>query len=145
MRRCPLGVVILLALGGAPLPGLAQESGPDVLKPFRIAADSTPIPRAIPVERPIPRAVPVEKPGSSSAPKSNSPTEPAEPGTITVGPRETGTADQVQLSLADSYYAKKAYDMAAPEYEGISASIPPGRTGPRLIFVWANAIAISAI
>jgi len=117
MTRRPLGVVILLALGCAPLPVPAQDRGPNVLEPFRLAADSTPIPRAIPVERPIPRAIPVEKPGAS-------PTEPADPGDITIGPRETGTADQVQLALADTYYGKKAYDMAAPEYERYLGQYP---------------------
>jgi TolA-binding protein len=122
MMPRPLGVAILMVLGIAPLPLFAQDNSPDVLKPFRLAADATPIPRAVPVDRPIPRAIPVTRPGASptptaSTPAPRSPLEPEEPGTIRVGPQETGTADQVQLSMADSYYVKKKWDQAAAEYE----------------------------
>lgn len=112
MKRRPLGGLLLVALGLAPLPLIAQDT-PDPNKP---------IPRAIPV-RPIPRAIPVEKPGATPAPNSVSPPkpmappEPGEPGDIKIAPQEKGTPDVLQLNVADSYYGKKQYDMAAPEYE----------------------------
>ncbi|MEP6669452.1 MAG: tetratricopeptide repeat protein [Chthoniobacter sp.] len=122
MKRRPLGGLILVALGLAPLSLVAQQDTPDVRKPFR-QSDDKPIPRAIPVEKPIPRAIPVEKPGASPAPntvappKPMAPPEPSEPGDIKIAPQEKGTPDVLQLQVADTYYAKKQYDMAAPEYE----------------------------
>ena len=133
MKRRPIGGVLLVALGLARLPLSAQETqAPDVRKPFRLDDDNKPIPRAVPVERgdkpvpraiPVPRAVPVERSGAATpspnavpAPKPMA-TEPAEPGDIKIAPQEKGTPDILQLNVADSYYAKKQYDMAAPEYE----------------------------
>jgi TolA-binding protein len=44
--------------------------------------------------------------------------EPADPGEIRISPQGSGmTQDQAQMALADSYYAKKMYEMAAPEYQ----------------------------
>jgi TolA-binding protein len=129
MKRRPLGLALMLALGIAPLPLVAQDNG--LLKPFRATGgDATPIPRAIPVDKPIPRAIPVEKPGATPAPstpappKAASPAEPSDPGTITIAPQARGTADQVQLALADSYYKKEKYDQAAPEYERYLGQYP---------------------
>lgn len=124
MKRLPIGG-LLLALGLAQLPLSAQDT-PDVRKPFRLNDDNKPIPRAVPVDRnnkPIPRAVPVTKPDATPtpdtvpAPKPMTNPEPAEPGDIKIAPQEKGTPDILQLNVADSYYAKKQYDMAAPEYE----------------------------
>jgi TolA-binding protein len=51
--------------------------------------------------------------------------EPEEPGTIRVSPTMTAkTQDQMQLELADSYYAKKLFGQAAPEYERYLQSFP---------------------
>ena len=102
-------------------------------KPF-LQDDGKPIPRAIPIEKPIPRAIPVEKPGATPAPgtvappKAMTPPEPEDPGTIHVTPKgEERTADQLQLELADSYYAKKDWDSAAPEYERYLGQYPNGQ------------------
>ena len=129
MKRRPVGGLILVVLGLASLPLAAQQATPDPRKPF-LQDDGKPIPRAIPVEKPIPRAIPVEKPGASPTPtpKPAGPPEPEEPGTIHITPGGTPrTADQVQLDLADSYYAKKAWDQAAPEYERYLGLYPNGQ------------------
>jgi TolA-binding protein len=119
--------VLLVALGLARLPLAGQDTqAPDVRKPFRLDDDNKPIPRAIPVQRdgkPIPRALPVQRDGAATPAPNSVPapkpmtTEPAEPGDIKIAPQEKGTPDILQLNVADGYYAKKQYDMAAPEYE----------------------------
>lgn len=125
MKRLPISG-LLLALGLAQLPVSAQDT-PDVRKPFRLNEDDRPIPRAVPVERgnkPIPRAIPVERPAAATpapstvpAPKPMTSPETVEPGDIKIAPQEKSTPDILQLNVADTYYSKKQYDMAAPEYE----------------------------
>ncbi|HSI12204.1 MAG TPA: tetratricopeptide repeat protein [Chthoniobacter sp.] len=125
MKRLPISS-LLVALGLAQLPLSAQDT-PDVRKPFRLNDDNRPVPRAVPVEqpdRPVRRAIPIEKPGTATpapnsvpAPKPMTSPEAVEPGDIKIAPQEKGTPDILQLNVADSYYAKKQYDMAAPEYE----------------------------
>jgi len=143
MKRRRLVGVSLVALGLA-LPLKAQEAPP--LKPF-LNEDGTPVRRALPVQRatpgpgatPIPRAIPVEKPAATPAPvvpsvgttipkaKPMTPPEPADPGEIRIGPmNEARSADKVQIDLADSYYARKIYDTAAPEYERYLGMYPNG-------------------
>jgi TolA-binding protein len=139
MKRRHLAGVTIVALGLARLPLGAQDAVP--LKPF-LGEDGKPIPRAIPVlpratpvptATPIPRAVPVEKPPTPNVgtpvtpPKPMTPPEPEDPGTIRISPGAAPrSADQVQLDVADSYYAKKMYDMAAPEYERYLGQFPNG-------------------
>lgn len=108
------------------------------LKPFRVTDD---VPKAQPVkpkpaaaeDGPAPKAVPVKKPADPAAaevtetapPKPKPPTRPTEateevsdPGDIVVRPGVAPTsADQMQLQLADGFYAKKQWREAAPEYE----------------------------
>ena len=125
MKCWRLAGVILVALGLARQPVRAQEA---------------PVPRAVPVEKPVPRAVPVEKPtlkpgGAVAPPKPMAVPEPEEPGTIRVSPSATArTADQVQLDIADGFYAKKMYDMAAPEYERYLGLYPNGADRPTALF-----------
>ncbi|MEA3209143.1 MAG: hypothetical protein QOE70_2200 [Chthoniobacter sp.] len=97
-----------------------------------------PIPRATAVEKapatptPGPRLSPPTAPPAPVAPRSAvapaskpaappptpAPPEPDDPGTIRMAPSTTTRSpDQVQLEIADSYYAKKIFDQAAPEYE----------------------------
>ncbi len=129
MKRRPLAGMIIVALGLARLPLGAQEPVP--LKPF-LNEDGTPVrralpvPKAVPVATPVPRGVPV-KPGVAPTPEGNTvpapkpmtPPEPVDPaGTIRISPNgPTTSPDVAQLMIADGYYAKKSYDMAAPEYE----------------------------
>ena len=131
-RRLSVGL-LLVALGLARLPLAGQQATPDVRKPFRQTDDEKPIPRAIPV-RPIPKAIPVDKPGATPAPTTMVSPEPAEPGDIKIAPQEKGTPDVVQLNLADSYYAKKQYDMAAPEYERYLGQYPNGADRATALF-----------
>jgi len=118
MKRRPIAGWMLVALGLAQFPLAAQDT-PDVRKPFRLNEDDRPIPRAIPV-KPIPRAIPVQKATPAPAPDSVPAPKPMavpEPGDITITPQAKGTPDALQLSVADSYYEKKQYENAAPEYE----------------------------
>lgn len=125
MKRRPIASWMLVALGLAQLPLAAQQDTPDVRKPFRANDDETPVRRAVPV-KPIPKAIPVQKPGTAPAPDpapapaavpAPKPMTAPEPGDITIAPQAKGTADALQLNLADGYYEKKQYEMAAPEYE----------------------------
>lgn len=122
------------------------QPAPEVRKPFRVELEERPVPRAMPVERPIPRAVPVERtppppatpePAPAATPKPVVPAkpsgpppdplqpEPDEPGTIRIGPTATPrTADQQQLEIADSFYARKMFDQSAPEYERYLGQYP---------------------
>jgi TolA-binding protein len=132
----------LLALAAATAPLLAQAPP---LRPFR-ADDERPIPRAVPVRPgepvtpaatplPIRRAVPVARPKATPAepeppvarPKATPPQtiEPADPGEIRMTPQAGAKSpDQAQLDAADSYYARKMYDMAATEYQRYTEQYP---------------------
>ncbi len=85
-----------------------------------------PVPRVatpIPVSTPMPIATPVPMPKATPrpAPKATpvAPPEMADPtGEIRVTPTGTQlTPDLMQIQIADSYYSKGMFDMAAPEYE----------------------------
>ncbi len=137
MKRRPFRGVTIVALGLAQLPLAAQNTPP--LKPF-LGDDGKPIPRAEPVAPPeIRRAIPVKPPatpGPEAAPagtpvapaKPMAPPEPEDPaGTIRVTPNAAPRKpEEIQLEIADSYYAKKMYDMAAPEYERYLGQFPKG-------------------
>ncbi|HEX5177540.1 MAG TPA: tetratricopeptide repeat protein, partial [Chthoniobacteraceae bacterium] len=149
--------VALLALTSAHLSMRAQEAPP--LKPFRLD-DDKPIPRAQPVPRPVPipaspaatpvpvatpvpiqRATPVTekpKPPGRNAPAGDAPasTAPmADPaGEITLKPGVRLTPDQIQLSIADRFYAQKMYDAAAPEYEKYLGLYPTAPDRPAALF-----------
>jgi TolA-binding protein len=145
-RRHLVGVsLIVLALA----PGHAQET--QILKPFVIDDEGRPIPRAEPVKpappanrgvatpaagRPGPAAPPVA--AATPVPKAATPPplpEPEEPGTIRFGPAGTPrTAEQLQIDVANGYYAKKMYDLAAPEYEKYLSLYPAGEQRPEALF-----------
>jgi TolA-binding protein len=81
--------------------------------------------RAQPVEEtPIPRGVPVYQPPAPVGP-------PGEPETAPAPPAETIPPDRRQLEYANALYARKLYDLAAPEYEKYLDDYPgaPGRDG----------------
>ncbi len=125
---------------------------PEIRRPFRADESQPPIPRAVPVEKPIPRAIPVDRPRATPAPAATpaqapvatpamrppgvvapprplaTPVpEPEEPGTIRVAPTMTAkTPDQIQLEVADSYYSKKLFGQAVPEYERYLQLYPGG-------------------
>src|SRR3954469_20366258 len=117
----------LCALTATASPLLAQAPP---LRPFR-ADDEKPIPRAVPVRPaepaatplPIRRAEPVARPKATPA----QPIEPADPGEIRMTPQAGAKSpDQAQLDAADSYYARKMYDMAASEYQRYVEQYPTG-------------------
>ena len=103
----------------------AQEVPP--LKPFRTG--EIPVRRAEPVRKsPTPIPVPPRATAVSPAPVApaappKAVAAPAPPmdevaGEIRIAPSNTARSpDQVQLSIADSFYAKGMFDLAAPEYE----------------------------
>jgi TolA-binding protein len=143
MNRRQLAGVTIIALGLARLP-LGAQGPPVPLKPF-LNEDGTPVrralpvPRATPVETPIPRAIPVRPMGTPAPatpsvgttitpPKPMAAPEPEDPaGTIRISPNATPKSpDQAQLELADSYYARKMYAEAAPEYERYLGLYPTG-------------------
>lgn len=137
MNRRNLAGLTLAALGFAPLPLSAQE---DLLKPF-LPEDGLPVRRAEPVRRPVRPATPAATPSPEPRPVDRIPVAPAVPvekpkpaappapseslpetsdlgGEIRLAPTGTTmTPDAAQLSIADGFFARKAYTMAAPEYE----------------------------
>ncbi len=83
---------------------------------------ATPVPRATPAPKSptVRRAKPVKPEVISPArPVAPPPApEPTEPGDIRIAPQSgTKSSDQVQIEIADGYYSRKMYDMAAPEYQ----------------------------
>ncbi|HEY2341796.1 MAG TPA: tetratricopeptide repeat protein [Chthoniobacteraceae bacterium] len=83
------------------------------------AARATPAPKATPI--PVRRAKPVKgapEPQPQAQPQQSMGPEPSDPGEIRIAPQTgTRTADQIQFEVADNYYSRKMYDMAAPEYQ----------------------------
>jgi TolA-binding protein len=142
-RRLRVGVFLATA-GLASLSLHAQEPAPPVVrKPF--FQEEKPIPRALPVPpratpapatpirtatpvpvatpRPAPPATP--KPQVAPAARPMKPPEPSDPGEIRISPSAIPkTADELQLDIADSYYAKGQFEMAAPEYERYLGQYP---------------------
>ncbi len=159
MKRTRLGAFGLAALLILARDAAAQE----VLKPFR-ADDDKPVMRATPVKPPkqmladpvdsgsAPSATPVpvlkatavKKPkGGKSSPAPQPPRttppptapEPSDPGEIRISPQGTSKpAEQVQLDVADSYYARRSYDMAAPEYQRYIDQYPAATDMPTAYF-----------
>jgi TolA-binding protein len=140
-----------VALAQRPVPPTPAPL-PDVRKPFRLDPSKAPE-RTMPVEKPIPRAIPVERPGPTpipapmvpaatpkakeapAAPKPMAAPEPDEPGTIRVAPSTTPrTQDQVQIDIADSFYARKMYDQASAEYERYLQLFPNGADRPAALY-----------
>ena len=157
MKRRFLAALVIAASG----PSLLAQQAPP-LKPFT-AEDEPTVRRATPVEKPaatpapVPKAAPatpipgipapekpvVEKPAATPKPvarpfKVTAPTVPDIPdptGEIRLAPNGTSmSADQVQISIADSYYAKQAFDMAAPEYEKYLGLYPTAPDRPVALF-----------
>jgi len=123
--------VVLIALGVAPEPVSAQNVPPALDQYGR------PIPRAIPVERPKGTQ---GTPGSAAPkpakpPEATSPADLEEPGSIRIAPPTTPRSpEEVQIDIADGFYAKKMYDSAAPEYERYLGMYPAGTGRPQALF-----------
>ena len=155
MKRRYLAGLTFAALGLGPSLACAQEEvlkpfftedGTPVRRAEpvqRPPAPAVPVAPATPSATPIPRTtrrVPVAPsatpPATPAAPPRTAPPkatpvpapEPSDPGgEIRLSP--TGTTmspDQAQLSIADAFFAKKAYTMAAPEYEKYLGLYPEG-------------------
>ena len=116
--------------------------------PRATPAPATPIPAA-PAPAAPPPAVPppekpaVEKPATTPKPvtKAFKVTPPAVPeipdptGEIRLAPSGTSmSADQIQISIADGYYAKQMFEMAAPEYEKFLGLYPTAPDRPVALF-----------
>jgi TolA-binding protein len=94
-----------------------------VLSAATVVAQYPEIRRAQPVEQtPVPRAVPTYQPPAPYAP-------PVEGEMPQAPPVETIPPDRRQLEYANALYARKLYDLAAPEYEKYLDDYPgaPGR------------------
>jgi TolA-binding protein len=118
MKRRPLVGIAVIVFGVAWQPLLAQNVAP------ALDENGRPIPRAIPVERPKVAPKPV-RPADTLPPADLE-----EPGSIRIAPTTTPRSpDEVQLDIANGYYAQKKYDQAAPEYERYLGMYPtaPGR------------------
>lgn len=106
-----------------------------------------PAPAPIPEEAPVAPAAPVRRAPAATAPKARPVTTetapppqpkapaPADPGEIRVSP-VTGarSPDQVQLDVADGYYAKKMFQMAAPEYQRYLDLFPGAAGTPTALY-----------
>ena len=135
-------VALVLALPRAE----GQETKPPVLKPFALDDDGKPIPRAEPVgsvatprpatPKPAPVAPATPKPaGVVAPPKPMTVPDPADPGTIRITPSGTPrTAEQLQIDLANGYYGRKMFDLAAPEYEKFLAVYANSEQRPEALF-----------
>ncbi len=84
-----------------------------------------------PIAAPLP---PPPEPAPSATPVPAEP-EPADPGQIRMSP-QTGarTPEQAQIEVADSYYTRKMYDIAAPEYQRYLDNFPGGAEVPAAMF-----------
>lgn len=91
-------------------------------------AAATPLPRGTPARKPLPpRATPPPPPRAIAVPKAVAAPkatpvpmpQPADPGgEIRLSPQGTARPpDQVQLEIADTYFFRKQYEMAATEYQ----------------------------
>ena len=149
MRRRVLAGVSLAALVFAHAD--AQEPQSQILKPFKLDESGKPIPRAEPV---IPRAEPVVKPApaaeAAATPKPAKPKpagvvappkatpavpEPEDPGTIRLTPTGTPrTPEQLQIDVANGYYSRKMFELAAPEYEKFTTLYPNSEHRPDALF-----------
>ena len=159
-RRCLAAVICTALYGSAAFAQRGATPPPDVRKPFRFDP-SKPVERAVPTEKPIPRAIPIERPmatptpapratptpipaapsatprpaGVVAAPKPMPSPELDDPGTIRVAPSTAPRAqDQIQIDIADSFYAKKIFDQAASEYERYLSLFPKGADRPTALF-----------
>ena len=157
MKRRFFAALAIVASG----PSLLAQDAPPPLKPFT-TEDGTPVRRATPVEKPatpapVPKATPapagtipgipasekpvVEKPAPKPPVKPFKVTAPTVPdipdptGEIRLAPSGTTmSADQIQISIGDSYYAKGQFDMAAPEYEKFLGLYPTSPDRPVALF-----------
>lgn len=134
-RRCLAGVS-LAALVFA-LPQVQGQEAAPPLKPFALDDDGKPIPRAEPVV-PVaatPRPATPRPAGVVAPPRPVVATDPTDPGTIRVSPAGTArTAEQLQLDVANGYYGKKMFDLAAPEYEKYLSLYPNTEQRPEALF-----------
>lgn len=119
----------------------AQEPPPPPLKPFRTG--EIPIRRAEPVHKapaptpapPRATAVPARPVAPAKATPVPQPTMDEVGGEIRIAPSNVARSpDQVQLSIADSFYAKGMFDAAAPEYEKYLGLYPGGADKQTVLF-----------
>ncbi len=95
---------------------------------------------AVPVATPIPKATRVPRPngGKPTPPPKATPVAQVEltdpTGEIRITPQGTMTPDKVQLSIADGFYSRKAYDQAAPEYERYLGLYPNAPERPSVLY-----------
>ena len=107
------------------------------IRPPRLRPRVPVVPRVTP---PVRRAKAVKggdaSPGGEATPAPRPPMpEPSDPGEIRMTPT-TGvrTPEQAQLQIADSYYSRKMYDTAAPEYQRFVDQYPTSDDIPAALF-----------
>lgn len=117
--RVLLGVPLFALVGAL----MAQEEVPvRRAEPVQHSEDATPVLRALPVEeQPAPTPAPVAEP------------EPIVP-TLVTPPGQLSSPDQVLLEYANGLFARKIYDMAAPEYEKFLKLYPLSRDRQMALF-----------
>lgn len=104
------------------------------IAPTPTATPYLPTPRPIPVATPVRRATPAPTPEPSAAPSPVEQKVGDHEGEIRFAPGQDDPAnpaspDEVQLGIANGFFARKMYDSAAPEYEKYLGIYPnaPGR------------------
>jgi TolA-binding protein len=123
---------------------------PEPVRPLR-TLPAEPVERAVPVATPIPIATPIPRgapttrrgkpaatprPAATPAPATTMPApEPADPSEIRITPQNgIRNPEQAQIEVADNYYNRKMYDVAAPEYQRYLDSFPGGEYVPAAMF-----------
>jgi TolA-binding protein len=115
----------------------APKTPPATPAPVPKTPPTVPTPPAVPAT-PIPGAPAAAKPPMAKPFKVTTPGVPEIPdptGEIRLAPSGTTmSADQIQISIGDSYYAKQMFDMAAPEYEKYLQLYPTAPDRPVALF-----------
>jgi TolA-binding protein len=165
LRLAPIAFLLLLA----PAPGQdirpAEPVRPPVapaepvtedppLQPFEFEPAPRPTPRVVPAERPVVRPEPVIRPAVPAAPTpapTPTPAPPPPPTSPALAPAErvyppAGAAAvstaSAQLDFANSLYARKIYDLAAPEYEKFLAVVSDPLERQAALFRYAECLRI---
>ena len=148
----------LIAQEAPPLKPFTLEDGTPVRRATPVEktpATPVPVPKATPAPAPaapIPGGPAAEKPAAEKPAATKPPVKPFKvttpgvpeipdpTGEIRLAPSGTTmSADQIQISIADSYYAKQQFEMAAPEYEKYLGLYPTAPDRPVALFRLAEA------
>src|SRR5437868_4086289 len=125
-RRGAIGLVGTVLIASAIL-SLAQQRNPEVRRAQPVT--EPPVARAIPFDSPTPTPPRPRRVAPSPPPDLGIPTSDAEHPPVESSSTEEEAADKRQLDYANGLFARKLYDLAAPEYEKYLGQYPgiPGR------------------